>query len=1226
MKKNSFKRFLAVTLAAATALTFAPVSTLGLTGVVEAQAAATTINPTISSSLGADAWDPTGTNKNSAVNGVIPATEMESTVDLTAGDGKTFVTVALKGSTTATDTSKFTIANDNPSSVTISDLSEVPAAGTTIDGNNTATTKKLVLRAQKVGVSHITVTSVTTDANGKTDTQTLKLTITVNDYVSTAPTFEIDGKAVTSVSGYVGVGNTKTVTVKFPNELVGNKFYYKAKNTAVSNVTAGVGTVAANGTNVTVPMTAAGETVLEIYKNSTDAADSTKSPLYTLPIKVSNYTFGVTAANLVSGTAGKFTWTSVANVQTTIVIKNAAGTAVTSQFTLFKDNSGAKDDEYLENPVTPLAKSENAFWVRPDSAAAGTYTVEVSQGAGTSKVTKTADFTVSASGTSSDAEVTSNTDSDVFGGVTTALIATDNTTYSLVNSNAQFKLNGTWYTADQLKWYLTKTPSTTPTNMGFTQGSAVITESGAGKLDVKVNNASQFKSDVNGASIVGVYTSGAVNKVVCQKTLTVTDVAAGVVTRTYDAGTITKNLTDVNTDPVSKDFLDGITFIGTNNKFLNGSNSIIDTTNAQVTGAHFSAALVDATGAGDGALKASTLSRKAGTTISRNGVYYEKFYVPYTDTTENTKFVAEITVKVSVNAGPKVEVKEGNFVYSLTDAQKDNQSLRDEKVIDLDLAANKTFDLAKRIYSDKDNTTYAYSVDTQNVTVDAKGIVTAAKVGTATVKITPTANGVSGDPVYVFFRVNQNANDQISVVGKDGDKATVLTTRQYNGNSGKLTSEAALAAAQVGYVQIEVTGKEAADVKEDLTVKGTGKLTFALADKAKNNESVDAKTGQIRISHAYLNSDDFVPYTFAVKVTSSETSTSALTTGYFYVVVDYADAQLTGLEKSYSIGTSQFNPTYYESWLDLTAGKDSKVKTNGIASVNYLTKYDDLDDANLYTDDDAAAFVGTDIIYRATTAGKTAHLLFATGNPSRKIGMKYQVVELKSVPGKSNYVTKVVNTATGKTIYEADGVTSGAAITIDKTTVLKVSVAYTPDASLNPREDPAFTIAGAGDDFNYNTTNLFVAATEDPKTYEVTLIPSQEGTQLITILPTSGRLTTSDYSLVDETDLNIAVKYDSSAATTKPSKVTGLKLSQKKGSKVTVSFKKVTTVPTIKYYVQKKIGKKTSGKSIGSTKTTLSVKKGATVKVRVKAYYYDENGSKHVGAYSAWKTLKTDKK
>ena len=93
-----------------------------------------------------------------------------------------------------------------------------------------------------------------------------------------------------------------------------------------------------------------------------------------------------------------------------------------------------------------------------------------------------------------------------------------------------------------------------------------------------------------------------------------------------------------------------------------------------------------------------------------------------------------------------------------------------------------------------------------------------------------------------------------------------------------------------------------------------------------------------------------------------------------------------------------------------------------------------------------------------------------------------------------------------------------------------------------------------------------------------------------------------------------------------PAKVTGVKVSNKKGAKVTVSFTKDTTNPTMKYYVQKKVSGKTSGKSVGSTKTTLSVKKGATVKVRVKAYYYDANGVKHVGKYSAWKTLKTDKK
>ena len=90
--------------------------------------------------------------------------------------------------------------------------------------------------------------------------------------------------------------------------------------------------------------------------------------------------------------------------------------------------------------------------------------------------------------------------------------------------------------------------------------------------------------------------------------------------------------------------------------------------------------------------------------------------------------------------------------------------------------------------------------------------------------------------------------------------------------------------------------------------------------------------------------------------------------------------------------------------------------------------------------------------------------------------------------------------------------------------------------------------------------------------------------------------------------------------------MTGVKVSNKKGAKVTVTFTKDTTNPNMKYYVQKKVGKKTSGKSVGSNKATLSVKKGATVKVRVKAYYYDAEGTKHVGAWSSWKTFKTDKK
>ena len=132
-------------------------------------------------------------------------------------------------------------------------------------------------------------------------------------------------------------------------------------------------------------------------------------------------------------------------------------------------------------------------------------------------------------------------------------------------------------------------------------------------------------------------------------------------------------------------------------------------------------------------------------------------------------------------------------------------------------------------------------------------------------------------------------------------------------------------------------------------------------------------------------------------------------------------------------------------------------------------------------------------------------------------------------------------------------VTSGASIVIDKTTVVKVSVAHAPAASLNPKYDPAFTIGNGANSFNYNTLNYFVAATENPKTYEVTLIPSQEGTQIVSINPTQGRLSETDYSLVGADATKLAVKYDHYS---EPAKVTGVKVANKKGAKVTVKFKK----------------------------------------------------------------------
>jgi hypothetical protein len=155
--------------------------------------------------------------------------------------------------------------------------------------------------------------------------------------------------------------------------------------------------------------------------------------------------------------------------------------------------------------------------------------------------------------------------------------------------------------------------------------------------------------------------------------------------------------------------------------------------------------------------------------------------------------------------------------------------------------------------------------------------------------------------------------------------------------------------------------------------------------------------------------------------------------------------------------------------------------------------------------------------------------------------------------------------------------------------------------------------AVSGAAFSYKSINPAVATVSDTGVIKAV----SEGSTQVEVSYGGGK----QYVTVTVTNYE-----NGTGSTETPAKVTGVKVSNKKGAKVTVKFNKVTTAPTMKYYVQKKVSGKTAGKSVGSAKTTLSVKKGATVKVRVKAYYYDVNGDKHVGAYSAWKTLKTDKK
>ena len=185
-------------------------------------------------------------------------------------------------------------------------------------------------------------------------------------------------------------------------------------------------------------------------------------------------------------------------------------------------------------------------------------------------------------------------------------------------------------------------------------------------------------------------------------------------------------------------------------------------------------------------------------------------------------------------------------------------------------------------------------------------------------------------------------------------------------------------------------------------------------------------------------------------------------------------------------------------------------------------------------------------------------------------------------------------------------------ITINYTN-LKESALKVSTKTLSLKEGETGSIVASGASLGYASSDENVATVDS--TGKVTAVAP--GTAVITVSDAG-----NDTVAADQEAVIVTVK----ANYKNPAKVTGVKVSNKKGAKVTVKYTKDTTNPNVKYYVQKKVSGKTAGKSVGSTKTTLSVKKGATVKVRVKAYYYDANGVKHVGAYSSWKTLKTDKK
>jgi hypothetical protein len=582
---------------------------------------------------------------------------------------------------------------------------------------------------------------------------------------------------------------------------------------------------------------------------------------------------------------------------------------------------------------------------------------------------------------------------------------------------------------------------------------------------------------------------------------------------------------------------------------------------------------------------------------------------------KNTDYVAVFNITVTVGQGPKIKIADGANVYGST---YDNTKPSGDPTIYLDLQNNKTFDIAKHTVSDTANTTYSYDSNSANVSVDKNGVITAKSVGTAAVSVKPTAAGVEGQTVTLSVRVNANGFDTLSVTGKDKDTAKVLSSKEFANNT--VNSEKMLALRQINYVQIEVTGKESTNITEKPDVVSANKatLTYSFATQAYDGVKINPTTGEITIPYEHVGKDDKKALgVYAVKVVSAATNTSAQTVSYYYVVVDYPDLSLAGVADQYTVGVC----TSHEKEVD-PAIKFSDESKNALKVEPVDKDHDKFVGSDAYDKDDTSKFnthLGLGIVDSAKADGQIMHVLVSNEQTATH-GDTYKLVTIKSAPANDNFVTKIVNKDTGDVIYDAtkDAAETAKKLIIEDTTNLQVTL-HTPVAVSGSAV--SLNIHRATDDGSVIDQDRYVTAVKNSNNIDVVLYPNQVGTQVISIAP-GGHNSKTDRTDIHHKATLLAVVYNGVVA---PAKVTGVKVANKKGAAVSVSWK--SQGEKVLYRVYKKVGSgKWVAKNVKGTKTTLKVKKGAKVTIKVKAYKKTDAGKTVWGPKATQVSKKTDKK
>ena len=344
----------------------------------------------------------------------------------------------------------------------------------------------------------------------------------------------------------------------------------------------------------------------------------------------------------------------------------------------------------------------------------------------------------------------------------------------------------------------------------------------------------------------------------------------------------------------------------------------------------------------------------------------------------------------------------------------------------------------------------------------------------------------------------------------------------------------------------------------------------------------------------------------------SSTPYTALANGKTTVVPTSSDSSVVAVENGKLVAKKTgYSVLTFEAKSDVTYYGNATLKLQVTVVDQYIANKIDAENVNLTLQNKKATIVPS------STPKTTYH--FTIGHAG---------TDGKWVEETDSHLT--LNKATGEVTFDGLGIgsaqvqiTGDAVNGVAEAPVAKViTVSYTnlkesdlnvTTKSLSLSEGETGAIVASGTALSYVSSDEDVATVDS--TGNVTGVNA--GTAVITVQSKG-----NDYVAAATDTVIVTVK----AAAQKPAKVTGLKVSNKKGAYVSVKW--TSQGKNINYRVYKKVGNgKWVGKNVAGSKTTLSVKKGAKVQVKVKAYVKDTNGKTTWGPTATKaKTFKTDKK